>query len=210
MTLARRTTALRRAQLPLILLTCLALASTGCDAFNTTSNNSNTISGSCDAAGQSNSVQCESAEAASAAAAAGTPASQPAGPARPDGTQLGQYTITLPAGDYVPVGPTSPTRSEETTSPSGDLTYNTFSGVAYFAPNTPFSTIAPYNGVPTYEGCSQDLNTQSTVDAGQGDAFCLFESDPARTVGGIVTYIDQASINPDSVRVQLTVWSGTS
>jgi hypothetical protein len=88
--------------------------------------------------------------------------------------------------------------------------YNTFSGVAHFAPNQSFSSIAPYNGVPTYKGCSQDLNTQSQVGAGQGRAFCLFETQPARTVGGIVTYINQSSINPDSVTVQLTVWSGTS
>jgi hypothetical protein len=88
--------------------------------------------------------------------------------------------------------------------------YKTFSGVAYFAPVQPFSTIAPYNGVPTYMGCSEDLNTQSTVGAGQGSTFCLFETQPARTVGGIVTYIDQGAINPDSVTVQLTVWSGTS
>jgi len=64
--------------------------------------------------------------------------------------------------------------------------------------------------VPTYQGCSEDLNTQSTVSAGQGSTFCLFETQPARTVGGIVTYIDQSAINPDSVTVQLTVWSGTS
>jgi hypothetical protein len=128
----------------------------------------------------------------------------------PVGEQLGKYTVTLPAGDYVPVGPTRPTRSEESTSPSGDLMYNTFSGVAYFAPNQPFSSIAPYNGVPTYQGCLQDLNTQSTVGAGQGRAFCLFEAQQNRAVGGIVTYIDQSSINPDSVTVQLTVWSGTS
>jgi hypothetical protein len=128
----------------------------------------------------------------------------------PVGEQLGEYTVTLPAGAYVPVGPTRPTRSEESTSPSGDLMYNTFSGVAYFAPNQPFSSIAPHNGAPTYQGCLQDLNTQSTVGAGQGRAFGLFEAQQNRTVGGIVTYIDQSSINPDSVTVQLTVWSGTS
>jgi len=194
----------------LTLLVCLTLVTTGCDAFNNTNNNSNTISGNCNAAGESNSVQCESAQAASAADAGSLSASVPAAPATPDGMQLGKYTITIPAGDYVPVGPTSPTRAEESTTPTGDLTYNTFSGVAYFAGVQPYSTIAPYNGVPTYTGCSQDLNTQSNVGAGQGSTFCLFETDPDRTVGGIVTYIDQASINPDSVTVQLTVWSGTS
>jgi hypothetical protein len=194
----------------LLLVGCVALLVAGCTVGlgGTTDNTTNENNGSCDAAGGGNSVDCATAQAANAGEVATTGASQ--APVVPGGEKLGEYTVTLPAGDYVPVGPSAPTRSQESTSPSGDLVYNTFSGVAYFAPNTPFSTIAPFSGVPTYAGCSQDLNTQGQVGAGQGSAFCLFETQPARTVGGIVTYIDQSAINPDSVTVQLTVWSGNS
>ena len=44
----------------------------------------------------------------------------------------------------------------------------------------------------------------------QGDSLCLFEVQPTRTVNGIVTYINQSSINPDSVTAQLTAWSSMS
>jgi hypothetical protein len=198
-----------RLPLLLALVVVVALVSTGCmvgigGSTNDTTNNNN---GNCDAGGASNSVSCSSSvSGATGSAAATAPAKQTA----PNGTQLGKYTVTLPAGDYVPVGASSPTRSQESTSPSGDLEYNTFSGVTYFAPNIPFSTIAPYKGVPTYSGCSQDLNTQETVSAGQGSTFCLYEDSSGLLVGGIVTYIDQSEINPDSVTVQLTIWSNSS
>jgi hypothetical protein len=198
--------ALRTGWQRLVLSGCVVLVASGCTVgLGGTTNNNN---GNCNAAGGSNSVNCTAAQTASGSAAASTSTSHAA--AAPAGKQLGEYTVTLPAGDYVPVGPTRPTRSQESTSPSGDLAYNTFSGEAYFAPNQPFSSIAPYNGVPTYQGCSQDLNTQNSVGAGQGSAFCLFETQQNRTVGGIVTYIHQSSINPESVTVQLTVWSGAS
>jgi hypothetical protein len=64
--------------------------------------------------------------------------------------------------------------------------------------------------VPTYQGRADDTDLQSQVGAGQGAAFCLYGTQPALTVGGIVTYIDPHEINPDSVTVQFTVWSGTS
>ena len=39
-----------------------------------------------------------------------------------------------------------------------------------------------------------------------GTAFCLYESENGITAGGIVTGIDTAEINPNSVNVQITVW----
>ena len=73
------------------------------------------------------------------------------------------------------------------------ISYNTISGEAYFAPVQPFSAIAPYNGLPTYHGCSEDLNTEGSLGAGQGSTFCLFETQPDLTIGGIVTYIGNAA-----------------
>jgi hypothetical protein len=190
---------------PLLLLACILLGTAGCAIAPTTNND---ITGNCNGQGSGNAVNCNSAPPSDAGVAATT--SPPRQTAEGDGKQLGKYTVTLPAGYYVPIGPDSPTRSQLSASTSGDLAYGSFSGVPYLSPVPPFSSIAPFNGVPTYQGCTNDTDVQSSVNIGQGTAFCLYETQPSLTIGGIVTYIDQSAINPDSVTVQFTIWSGAS
>ena len=72
MTEMRDTTTLQHARQTLLMLTCVALMTTGCSFLNTT-NNSNTNNGSCNAAGGNNSVNCSSAPAAHASTVASTP-----------------------------------------------------------------------------------------------------------------------------------------
>jgi hypothetical protein len=190
---------------PLLLVACILLGTVGCAIAPTTNND---INGNCNGQGSSNAVTCNSVQPSNVGVAATASAPRPT--AEPDGKQLGKYTVTMPAGYYVPIGPVPPTRSQLSATATGDLAYGSFSGVPYLSPVPPFSSIAPFNGVPTYHGCADDTDVQSSVNVGQGTAFCLYETQPALTIGGIVTYIDQSAINPDSITVQFTVWNGTS
>jgi hypothetical protein len=201
----RTGTAFRSWRQSVLLLAWILLGTVGCAISPTTNND---ISGNCNAQGSSNAVTCNSVQPSDAGVAATASASPQT--AESNGKQLGKYTVTLPAGYYVPIGPASPTRSQLSVTAAGDLAYGSFSGVPYLSPVPPFSSIAPFNGVPTYQGCADNTDVQSSVNIGQGTAFCLYESQPALTIGGIVTYIDQNAINPDSVTVQFTVWSGMS
>jgi hypothetical protein len=206
-------TAFRSGREILLLTPWILLGITGCALGNT----NNTINGNCNGQGGSNSVNCATVQSSgagvsvqSSGASVAATASAPHQATAADGKQLGTYTVTLPAGYYAPIGPSRPVRSQLSTTATGDILYGTFSGETYLSPVSPYSSIAPFNGVPTYQGCADDTDLQSSVGAGQGTAFCLYETQPALTIGGIVTYIDPQEINPDSVTVQFTVWSGTS
>ena len=93
----------------------------------------------------------------------------------------------LPLPDYyVPIGASRPVVSQLSTTATGDLIFTTFSGVTSLSPVPPFSSIFPFNGVPTYQGCLGDTDEQSNVSAGQGTAFCLSET--GLMVGGVVIH----------------------
>jgi hypothetical protein len=190
-----------------LFLACSVL--TGCTVGlgGTTNNNTNNNSGPCDAEGENNSVNCSSAQAGSTPAAT-TANTAPAANTVPDGKQVGSYPVILSDGYHVPIGPKRPTASQITATGVGDLVYSTFSGVTSLSPITPYSEIAPFGSAPTYQGCMDDTNKQPSVGASPGSAFCLYEQ--GLIVGGVVTYIDPHAINPDSVTVQITVWSDAS
>ena len=149
MTRTLQATVLHRSCRLLALLACITLAPAGCSAFNTS--NSNDVSGNCNAVGGSNSAGCSSGQTAGAAPAAASMAPGNAPSHTSTGRRYAAWASTrspCPRADYVPIGPSRPTRAQESTSPSGDLGYNTFSGEAYLTPVQPFSTIAPISGVP--------------------------------------------------------------
>jgi hypothetical protein len=126
----------------------------------------------------------------------------------PNGKTLGSYQVILPNGYHVPIGPTQPVASQISATGVGDIMFNTFSDVNTLYPIPPYGSIAPFTGVPTYQGCLDDTDKQPSIGAGQGTAFCLYEQD--LLVGGVITYIDQASLAPESVTVMITVWSDAS
>jgi len=122
---------------------------------------------------------------------------------KPNGTAIGYYPVTLPNGHRVPIGPSRP-KASDVSSEIGDLAYSSVSGEAILFPGG-LNKIAPITGKPTYESCLSDTDLQDQVGASTGSAFCLYED--GMIAGGVVTYINPRSINPDSVMVQITVWS---
>jgi hypothetical protein len=123
---------------------------------------------------------------------------------------VAKYTVTLPDGYYVPIGPKAPTHGQMSTKVGGDIIYTASSGTTVISPVSPNSTIAPSRGMPTLGGCVAATDTQASVIANQGSTFCLYEVANGLVIGGIVTYLDQSAINSDSVTVQFTVWSAGS
>jgi hypothetical protein len=116
--------------------------------------------------------------------------------------------VILPNDNHVPIGPTHPLASQISPTGVGDIMFNTFSDVNTIYPIPPYSSIAPFTGVPTYQGCLNDTDMQPSIGADQGTAFCLYEQN--LVIGGVITYIDQASLAPESVTVMITVWSDAS
>jgi hypothetical protein len=191
-----------------LLLVCLAMVATGCSINANTSNN-----GSCDGTGGNNQVNCNRPQDPGSGAAPSPSAPSANATRKPtvqNGKLVGTYQVTIPAGGGVPIGPSAPAHNQLSATGGGDLTYNTFSGEAYISPVSPYSTIADFNGVPTYQGCVGDTDAQNSVGVGQGSAFCLYESENRLVAGGVVTYIDSSEINPDSVTVKITVWRYSS
>ena len=194
----------RRQSLLSALLTCLALVTAGCSL----NANSTTNTGNCVAQGGNNSV-CNQPGAGISGSSLGP--STPATAGYPDGEVLGSYNLTMAVDDYYPIGPKHPTESQVSSGTTvGNLIYLSMAGSTEVSPVQGQSTVAPFTGTPTYQGCLNDTDVQAdgggVDEINTGTAFCLYESGNGIIAGGIVTYINSAEINPDSINVQITVW----
>jgi hypothetical protein len=184
------------------------MITTGCSINANTANN-----GNCDGTGRNNQVNCNLPQDPGSGAAPSPNAPSASATQKPtaqNGKLLGTYQITMPAGQGLPIGPSAPAHNQLSAAGGGDLIFNTFSGEAYIAPVSPYSKMADFYGVPTYQGCVGDTDAQPSVGAGQGSAFCLYESENGLVAGGVVTYINSSEINPDSVTVKISVWRYSS
>lgn len=105
---------------------------------------------------------------------AGGTGSATAGSGSANGTQLGSYTIDLPAGYSVPLGPTKPTQSQFITGQSGGDLY--YTGLGYFPGLSSEKLVTLTSGTPpTYSAC-QGSTFFNSVNDDAGESFCIVES----------------------------------
>jgi len=176
----------------------IVLITAGCS----TTNNS----GSCDAQGGANAVNCGQPVQPSKSSSSQvllTPPPPSASSAPPNGTQLATYSFQLPNGYWAPLGLTAPTRAQISNQSQLDIQYN---GELYFEANEQVLAL-PNSSVPTYQACAnnnQIVNGGLGLNAARGTAFCVVE-------GGTIAGVEVGSVNnnPAYVVLNVTIWQNT-
>jgi hypothetical protein len=124
--------------------------------------------------------------------------------AKPDGAELGSYTIELPSGYSIPLGASKPTQSQfDSNGQNGDLDD---SGSFYQELGSDRMVQLQNGSTLTYHACTSSTAFTDTIDAGTvGTAFCILES--GKIAG--VKVVSQSTTTYDYI-LQVIVWRDTS
>lgn len=123
-----------------------------------------------------------------------------------NGSVLGSYTVDLPGGYSIPLGPSKPTQSEFVSSgESGDLLNMSGEPNYYIALGNDHIVLLQNDTTPTYKACSSSTAFTYDVDDGPGVAFCVLESG---MIAGVEA-VSQSSISGDYI-LDVTVWRNAS
>ena len=130
----------------------------------------------------------------------------------PHGNQIGAYSLALSGGEYAPVGPTRPTLLQvlaATQNGQGTIQWRWTDQLGQFDSGTGDWLVKLPSGTtrPTFAACNSQTAPTQSVDAPQGNAFCIVE--PAGIIAGVfVKSINPAA--PGNVDLQITIWRYSS
>ena len=116
---------------------------------------------------------------------------------------MGSYSFNLTASYAAPLGPTAPPQAEITAGGYCDVQYN---GVIYSC-NYERIVSLPSGTTPTYSACTTGTIFVSSVNATQGNVFCIIETS-GRMAG--VTVAAAGSSPNNYVNLKVIVWKYVS